>query len=256
MPVAAPARGFYTTPINVALTSTTPGAVIRYTTDGSVPTASTGTVYTAPFAVAHTTNVRSAAFAPGVSPSNTLTTSYIFLADTIAQPNGIPGFPNGVARSVGDVTALEDTEMDPEIVNSPTYGPQMTAALTAIPTMNITSPLSSIFGEANGFYDWDETGIEPENAASIELLHPTDPTKNQQIDAGVEPHSHDRIKRSLRVNMRAQFGPTTWVTNAFREGPLNGASATNQVKTFVLRAGEQSGVEPYLESGRHHLHRR
>jgi bacillopeptidase F (M6 metalloprotease family) len=44
------AAGFYTTAQNVVLTSPDPGVTIRYTTDGSTPTAAS-TAYTAPIAI-------------------------------------------------------------------------------------------------------------------------------------------------------------------------------------------------------------
>ena len=55
-------RGFYTSPIDVAITSATPGAEIRYTLDGTKPTASSGTVYSGPINISQTTVLRAAAF--------------------------------------------------------------------------------------------------------------------------------------------------------------------------------------------------
>src|ERR1039457_2716820 len=50
-PTFNPVAGTYTSSQTVAITSTTAGATIHYTTDGSTPTATTGTLYTAPAAV-------------------------------------------------------------------------------------------------------------------------------------------------------------------------------------------------------------
>jgi hypothetical protein len=55
-------RGFYDTPFQVEITSETPAAVIRYTTDGSPPSESHGTIYTEPILVNTTTNLRAIAF--------------------------------------------------------------------------------------------------------------------------------------------------------------------------------------------------
>ena len=46
-------RGFYESAFDVTITTDTAGATIRYTTDGSVPTATTGTVYTGPIHIQH-----------------------------------------------------------------------------------------------------------------------------------------------------------------------------------------------------------
>jgi len=50
-PTFSPAAGIYTSAQTVTISSTTTGASIRYTTDGSTPTSTTGTVYSAPVAV-------------------------------------------------------------------------------------------------------------------------------------------------------------------------------------------------------------
>jgi hypothetical protein len=67
-PVFTPAPGSYSGQANVALASSTPNAVIRYTLNGSAPT--TGSeVYIAPIVVTTTTQVRAAAFATGLNTS-------------------------------------------------------------------------------------------------------------------------------------------------------------------------------------------
>ena len=69
-----PRRGFYDAPFSVTITSATPGAEIRFTTDGSAPTASEGTVYTGPISVTTTTVVRAIATAPGLDPPMSIPT--------------------------------------------------------------------------------------------------------------------------------------------------------------------------------------
>ncbi len=69
--------GFYTSSQTVSLSSSTPGATIRYTTNGFEPTA-TSTLYTAPFNVATTQVIRAKAFSsvPGQPPSFTNSNTY------------------------------------------------------------------------------------------------------------------------------------------------------------------------------------
>jgi hypothetical protein len=59
-------QGYYNAPVDVSLTASDTGGSglkeIRYTTDGSTPTATTGTVYGGPFSVASTTTVKYRAF--------------------------------------------------------------------------------------------------------------------------------------------------------------------------------------------------
>ena len=57
--------GFFTEPFTVSLSSATPDSVIRYTLNGSVPSATNGFIYSAPIAVNGTTRLRAVALAYG-----------------------------------------------------------------------------------------------------------------------------------------------------------------------------------------------
>jgi hypothetical protein len=61
----SPAGGTFTANFDLTLTSPTPGAEIRYTTNGAVPDAATGTIYTAPIAVTSTRRFRAVAIKDG-----------------------------------------------------------------------------------------------------------------------------------------------------------------------------------------------
>ncbi len=230
----SPARGFYSAPVNVTLTATLAGATVRYTTDGSEPSLSNGSTYTTPIALNTTTTLRAAAFAAGRAPSPVFTTSYIITASVIAQGKGIPGFPDGrlVDVDTSGVKVPEYTAMNPTVTGHATYGPALPNALQAIPTISIAAPLSTIFG-ASGFYDSEDLEVP----VSFEVLYPNDPASNAQVQAGAESHSHNRLKRSMRINFRSTYGTSTWNNDFFRRSPLNGASATTAIKSIVLRGG-------------------
>src|SRR5205085_1416848 len=88
-------RGFFSAPFQVEITTATEGAEIRYTTNGDTPTPTTGTVYTGPLTIDHTTTLRAGAFKAGFAPTNSDTQTYIFPADVILQsPNGEKPGPN------------------------------------------------------------------------------------------------------------------------------------------------------------------
>jgi hypothetical protein len=70
-------RGFFNRPFNLALYCPTPGAVIRYTTDGSPPSLTNGVVYTEPVAITVTRTVRAAAFKTNALPSRITTHTYL-----------------------------------------------------------------------------------------------------------------------------------------------------------------------------------
>ncbi len=79
-PTFSPVGGSYTAAQTVTLSSTTAGATIRYTLDGTAPSESAGTVYTAPFSVAGTTTVKAIAYLAGLTDSPVASATYTILA--------------------------------------------------------------------------------------------------------------------------------------------------------------------------------
>ena len=67
--------GLYYGKLSVAL-SAEPGATIRYTTDGSIPTVDNSFVYAEPIEIIGTMVIRARAFQPGLQPSETETASF------------------------------------------------------------------------------------------------------------------------------------------------------------------------------------
>lgn len=95
-PVASPAAGTFSTPQSVTLSSATPGAVIRYTTNGSTPGA-TSPVYAGPIGVSVNTVLKAYATAAGQTDSQVLSASYVI--DAAAAP-----FTQGASAANGQVT--------------------------------------------------------------------------------------------------------------------------------------------------------
>jgi hypothetical protein len=73
--------GVFDAPFCLVLSTATVGSNIRYTIDGSEPTASSGTLYSAPVTISTTRVIRAAAFKAGSLPSLTQTHTYLFSAD-------------------------------------------------------------------------------------------------------------------------------------------------------------------------------
>ncbi len=71
-------RGFYAKPFNLTLACATPGATIRYTTNGSVPALTNGVVYTQPIPINASRILRAAAFGEGRLPSRVTTHTYLY----------------------------------------------------------------------------------------------------------------------------------------------------------------------------------
>ena len=226
-----PERGFHNFALDVTISTTTPAAEIRYTLDGSKPTPSHGSTYSGPISVTTTSILRAAAFKTGYRSTRVETHTYLFLDDVIHQPYDIPGYPVKYYSVNGD-EVLHDYEMDPVIVDDPAYSGTIIKGLTDIPTMVIVVDPDSLFG-ANFFYDGDAI----EQKVSMEYLDFQNPNKNDQIDCGIEGHSHLRLKRSLRLSFRSEYGSSSWSTPLFENAPLNGDGAKEDQKRIVLRGG-------------------
>ncbi|MDZ4182029.1 MAG: chitobiase/beta-hexosaminidase C-terminal domain-containing protein, partial [Candidatus Cloacimonadaceae bacterium] len=67
----------YGSPINVAISTTTAGATIRYTTDGSNPT-SNSPIYTSPLPISSNVTIKAIAYHPTMDPSYVATAAYLF----------------------------------------------------------------------------------------------------------------------------------------------------------------------------------
>ncbi len=78
--------GYYNTAQNISLSTTVPGATIRYTINGDEPT-STSLAYSLPLNISSTTTIRAAVFAPGYLISQTVTNTYF-----IDQEFHLPAF--------------------------------------------------------------------------------------------------------------------------------------------------------------------
>lgn len=82
-PTFNPPAGVFSQPINVTISTTTPSATIRYTTDGSNPTTTVGTIYTTPVHLTATTTLKAIAYATGFDPSYVASGTYTFVSQVV-----------------------------------------------------------------------------------------------------------------------------------------------------------------------------
>ena len=244
------AHGYYDAPVDVALTSPTPGATIRYTTDGREPTLASGQVYTAPLHIAGTQVVRAAAFLPDYRPSPTVTQSYLFAAAVLAQPDAPAGWPAtwGTHRiDIGPDRAgtpvVADYGMDPRIAGDPAAQPRLLAGLQAIPTLALT------FDPAHFdiYADPQTRGIEMERPVAVEWMETGADGLSFQVDAGVRIQGgagrwEFMPKHSFRLFFRQAYGAAKLRAPIFPDSPLA------EYNTLILRAGsdESFGGHPGL----------
>jgi len=116
-------RGFYYAPFTLEIRTETPDAQIRYTLDGTAPTATTGFIYTGPLIITQTTTVRAAAFKPGYLPTNVDTQTYLFLDDILIQAHDNTQLPGGWPAPGSTPNGQQvDYGMDPDVVGNPAFG--------------------------------------------------------------------------------------------------------------------------------------
>jgi uncharacterized repeat protein (TIGR03803 family) len=88
-PAFNPTAGTYASAQSVAITSKTNGASIRYTTNGSTPTETTGTLYSGPVNISSTTTINAIAFKSGLADSAVIGPVYTIQAAT-TSPSPTP----------------------------------------------------------------------------------------------------------------------------------------------------------------------
>ncbi|HXJ55797.1 MAG TPA: lamin tail domain-containing protein [Verrucomicrobiae bacterium] len=233
-------RGFFDKPIDIIITSPTPGATLVYTTNLANPTLTNGVLrvpvdadssISATVRVTTTTILRAAAFKPGLQPSKIDCHTYLFLADVIRQPSNPPGFPTAWS---GGFTA--DYAMDQEVVTNAAYRDEIIADLRSIPTMSIVVNQPDLFGSVNGIYYFSENvGDAWERAASVELIQP-DGSTAFQVNCGIRvwgtgwrPHSSSP-KHALQLKFQDQYGPKKLHYPLFRD------TTVTEFDNLVLRA--------------------
>jgi len=121
-PTANPAGGTYSTPQNVTLTATS-GASIYYTTNGTTPSSTNGTLYTSAISISKTTILKAIAVKDGMLDSWVITEEY----------------------------TISGTTPEPEVVNKPTASPEEGTYTTAQSvTLTSTTPDAKIYYTTDG----------------------------------------------------------------------------------------------------------
>jgi hypothetical protein len=225
--------GFYEAPIQLSLDAVTEGTTLRYTLDGTEPTATRGQQYTGPLTIDRTTTLRARAFKEGFDPSDVATATYLFLDDVIRQsPTGTP--PAGFPRATNINGQELDYGMDPQIVNSATWGPLLKDALTQVPSISLVMDIDDLLGSTRGIYTHaNNRGRAWERPVSVELLQPDD-SEGFQIDAGLRirggfSRAGSNPKHAFRLFFRNQYGAGKL------EFPLFGDEGTDEFDGIDLR---------------------
>ncbi len=228
-------RGFFSAPFDLTITTATPDAEIRYTTDGSTPTSATGTVYAGPVTISNTTTLRAAAFKDGFFQTNVDTHTYFFLDDVRTQ------FADGAAPPGWPSSSVNSQEfnygMDPDITNR--YSAQeMIDALSAIPSVSLVTDQANLTSASTGIYvNAGSHGRTWERAASFEIIHPDGSLANLQSDCGLRirggfSRSGGNPKHAFRLFFRSEYG------SGKLRYPLFGAEGVDAFDKVDLRTSQ------------------
>ena len=279
-PVTYPGRGFYDSPVLVAVSNTTTGATIRYTLDGSEPTASSS-LYTGPMTISSTVNLRVRAFLDGWKPSYPRTDTYIFVNDVILQPEYSETIVGDTAGNTGQSGQSMIYGMNQAVVNdahadssNQTFSVQ--DALKAIPSISITTDHDNLFSPSSGIYV--NASQHWEHPASAELIHP-DGSKGFHINAGLRIRGgwsrHDNYpKHAFRLFFRSEYGEGKLKYELFEDegvkefdkvdlrtsqnyswvAPWDDRSKNNFIRDIVCRDASGAMGTTYARSRYYHLY--
>ncbi|MGJ8695547.1 MAG: lamin tail domain-containing protein [Verrucomicrobiaceae bacterium] len=229
-PTVHPARGFYDSAIEVAISSGDEGAEIRYTTDGSEP-GEGSPLAPATLSISETTNLRVKAFQEGKRVSATRTDTYLFVDDLVTVPEALTTI-NGQKMVTGiDAAVLAETYLD-------AAGNVVTVqdALKAIPALSITTDEANLFDPEVGIYvNATESWERP---ASAEWIH-ADGKKGFQIDAGLRirggySRNPQFAKHSFRLFFRDEYGEGRLEYDFFGDG---GVTSFKKMDLRTTQAG-------------------
>ena len=228
-------HGFFIFPQNVVLTSATPAAEVRYTTDGSTPSDSNGTLIPsgATVVVDETTVLRAVALRAGWRTSASETRTYLFTSDVVQQPETPPvGWPEDLA--INDMRAFYGFDSDLNAQARSTIA----ASLTAIPSIAISTDLDNLFDATTGIWaNPRERGPEWERPASIELIDPTGAESGFEINGGIRikgngSRSENNFKHSMRLVFDKDYG------DGQLKYPVHGPAGVSMFESLDLKSAQ------------------
>lgn len=234
-------RGFFSTPQTLTLTTDTPGATIRYTTNGSWPSETAGTIYTAPITVNRTMPVRAIGYKAGHRPTNVDTNTYIFVDDVITQTPANTQSTWGLPAAWG--SQAPDYGMDTRVTSL--HNATIRNDLKTVPSISIVCETNDLFGPSGIYSNPNSSGVAWERGISFEIIDPAAPdgSNNTQANCGLRIQGGAfrsfglTLKKSLRVLFKDQYGP-----NKLRY-PLFGPGAAKEFDTFILRMESNDGYQ-------------
>ncbi len=242
-------RGFFDEPFEVAITSATPGASIRYTTDGSWPTERTGELYTGPVPIDRTLPLKAIAFKNGFVSSNVDTQTYIFVGTVVRQSNSTTQSLYGFPSSWNGQPPYYGMNNNPSI--NPGRHRTIKEDLKEVPTLSIAMETDDLFGSQGIYSNPQSSGINWERKTSLEFIDPAHPDGSNnfqhncaiRIQGGAFRSFGLTRKKSFRVLFKSEWGPSGLPTGGpgKLDFPLFGPDAARGFQTLTFRMESNDG---------------
>lgn len=244
-------RGVYTSAFNLTITTATPGATIRYTTDGSWPSETTGTIYTGPITVDRAMAVKAMAYRSGYVSTNIDTHTYIIPSSVLAQTSSNVQSVYGLPSSWGGQSPYYG--MNNNSAANPATHPTMLNDLSTVPSLSIAIDSDDMFGSSGIYSNPGSSGQAWERKTSLELIDPADPTGDgnfQQncairIQGGAFRSFGLTRKKSFRVLFKSEFGTSNEPTGGAGslKFPLFGTTpgTAQEFQTLIFRMESNDG---------------
>ena len=247
-------------PLTVTLRSKDASSEIRYTIDGSTPTAQS-IRYTTPLVLSKTTILRAVEVKDGEVVSSVSTASYLFTSSMLSQSNTPEGYPSEWGKYTQiDGKATADYGMNPEMTSDATLRVKIVEGFHDLPIVSLVSDKENFFNPENdettgGIYIFtgppvgDTTGDGWTRPASVELIggpqnHDLSVTCGMRLHGGHSRLAEKNPKHSFRLVFKDRYGPKTL------QYPVFGPDTPSKFDQLVLRCHFGNSWQHWDENSR------
>ena len=250
-PTFSPAAGTYYEPVNVTLSTTTPDAVIRYTTDGNDPDNSSAE-YNGPITVNETMTIKAIATATGYDPSSVATATY-----TIFEPETVtPTYEQSLISGFGKFYYVDKTNPTTSAIwKSNNYGAVASGQISGtkynteswlytpyIDLTNATNPELS-FSHAGNYFT-DVAAMQSDVQVMVRQLNGTNWSDWSVLTINTWPTGADWNFVDNTTSLSTYAGKTIQI--AFKYTSSTSRAGSWEIKNFKVQNTNPSAPKYYL----------
>ena len=226
-PTFTPAPGLFASAQQVSIGTTTNGATIRYTTDGSTPTETAGTVYSSALTISSNTTLQAIAYASGMNDSPETLGLYLFNPPTVnltAPSNGAVFTAPATITLSASAGSSDSSISKVQFFNGATLLGTVTSSPYSYTWTNVTNGVYTLTAVATDL--WGAQGTS--SAAAI------------TVDAAVPPSSGMMLwlKADAITGVNNGGAVSTWPDSS---GLGNNATQTTQADQPTFVTGDLNG---------------